>query len=66
MAELYADQSRAEDEMGARIEVIEKLRSQVKELEKEKRDAIRRYNEQVSRLGNLAQCSLIVTRSTFL
>ena len=47
MAELYADQRRAEDELGARIEVIEKLRSQVRELEKERRDLLRRYNEQV-------------------
>ena len=33
--------------MAARIEVAEKLRSQVRELEKEKRDIQRRYNEQV-------------------
>lgn len=36
-----------EEEMAARLEVIEKLREAVKELEKEKRDTIRRYNEQV-------------------
>lgn len=36
-----------EDEMAARIEVIEKLRTQVRDLEKEKRDIQRRYNEQV-------------------
>lgn len=47
LVELYADQRRAEDELGARIEVIEKLRSQVRELEKEKREIQRRYNEQV-------------------
>ena len=29
------------------MEVIEKLRIQVKDLEKEKRDTLRRYNEQV-------------------
>jgi predicted nuclease with TOPRIM domain len=46
--EFYADQSRIEEEMAARIEVAEKLRTQVRELEKEKRDALRRYNEQVS------------------
>jgi predicted nuclease with TOPRIM domain len=46
--EFYADQSRMEDEMAARIEVAEKLRTQVRELEKEKRDIQRRYNEQVS------------------
>lgn len=33
--------------MAARIEVIEKLRTQVRDLEKEKRDIQRRYNEQV-------------------
>jgi peptidoglycan hydrolase CwlO-like protein len=45
--ELYTDQSRMEDEMATRMEVTEKLRSQVRELEKEKRDIQRRYNEQV-------------------
>ena len=33
--------------MAARVEVVEKLRTQVRELEKEKRDLQRRYNEQV-------------------
>ncbi len=47
LAELYADQNRTEEEMAARIEVIEKLRTQVRDLEKEKRDIQRRYNEQV-------------------
>jgi len=36
-----------EEEMAARIEVAEKLRTQVRELEREKRDVQRRYNEQV-------------------
>lgn len=45
--DLYADQARMEEELVARIEVIDKLRSQVRELEKEKRDLQRRYNEQV-------------------
>ena len=36
-----------EEDLAARIEVIDKLRSQVRELEKEKRDTQRRYNEQV-------------------
>jgi hypothetical protein len=36
-----------EEEMATRIEVTEKLRAQVRELEKEKRDLHRRYNEQV-------------------
>ncbi|KAI0068386.1 hypothetical protein BV25DRAFT_1846401 [Artomyces pyxidatus] len=46
--ELYSEQNRAEEEMAARIEVAEKLRTQVRELEKEKRDLHRRYNEQTS------------------
>lgn len=41
-----------EEEMSARIEVTEKLRAQVRELEKEQRELNRRYNEQVS-----PQCS---------
>lgn len=48
LAELYADQGRMEEEMAARMEVTEKLRNQVRELEKEKRDLQKRYNEQVS------------------
>ena len=47
LADLYAEQNRMEEEMSARIEVAEKLRTQVRELEKEKRDLQRRYNEQV-------------------
>ena len=45
--ELYTEQSRSEAEMAQRIEVAEKLREQVRELEREKRDIQRRYNEQV-------------------
>jgi len=45
--EFYTEQARMEEEMSARIEVAEKLRAQVRELEKEKRDLHRRYNEQV-------------------
>lgn len=45
--EMYVDQARMEEEMAARIEVSEKLRAQVRELEREKRDLQRRYNEQV-------------------
>ncbi|KAI0778511.1 hypothetical protein BD413DRAFT_489951 [Trametes elegans] len=48
LAELYADQNRMEEEMAARMEVIEKLRTQTRELEKEKRDLHRRYNEQTA------------------
>jgi hypothetical protein len=51
--ELYADQSRMEDEMATRMEVAEKLRSQIRELEKEKRDVQRRYNEQVGVSGTV-------------
>jgi len=48
VAELDADQIRMEQEQEAKMDVIEKLRSQIRELEKDKRDATRRYNEQVS------------------
>ncbi|KAJ4483991.1 hypothetical protein C8R41DRAFT_910789 [Lentinula lateritia] len=46
--DLYAEQSRSEQELAQRIDISEKLRSQVRELEKEKRDLLRRYNEQTS------------------
>ncbi|KAI0271337.1 hypothetical protein BC834DRAFT_1025172 [Gloeopeniophorella convolvens] len=46
--EFYTEQARMEEEMSARIEVAEKLRAQVRELEKEKRDLHRRYNEQTA------------------
>lgn len=46
--EFYTEQGRMEEEMSARIEVTEKLRTQIRELEKERRDLHRRYNEQVS------------------
>lgn len=46
--ELYAEQSRSEVELSQRIDISDKLRAQVRELEKEKRDIQRRYNEQVS------------------
>ncbi|KAF7347741.1 hypothetical protein MVEN_01531500 [Mycena venus] len=45
--ELYTDQSRSELDLAQRIEISENLRAQVRELEKEKRDVQRRYNEQV-------------------
>ncbi|KIY45486.1 hypothetical protein FISHEDRAFT_49222 [Fistulina hepatica ATCC 64428] len=44
--ELYTEQSRTETEMAQRIELSDKLRAQIRELEKEKRDLQRRYNEQ--------------------
>ncbi|KAK0506064.1 hypothetical protein EDD18DRAFT_1315602 [Armillaria luteobubalina] len=46
--ELYAEQSRSEIELGQRIDISEKLRDQVRELEKERRDIQRRYNEQTA------------------
>ncbi|KAJ7293690.1 hypothetical protein C8J57DRAFT_1211138 [Mycena rebaudengoi] len=46
--ELYTDQSRSEQELAQRIEISENLRAQVRELEKEKRDVQRRYNEQIT------------------
>ncbi|TFK57161.1 hypothetical protein OE88DRAFT_1650772 [Heliocybe sulcata] len=48
LTELYADQARMEEEMAARMDIVDKLRNQVRELEKEKRDVQRRYNEQTS------------------
>jgi hypothetical protein len=47
VGELYAEQSRWEMELAQRIDISEKLREQVRDLEKEKRDIQRRYNEQV-------------------
>ncbi|KAJ8521422.1 hypothetical protein ONZ45_g1868 [Pleurotus djamor] len=46
--EFYAEQARSEAELANHMEVAEKLRSQVRELEKEKRDIQRRYNEQTT------------------
>lgn len=48
--EMYAEQSRWEMELSQRIEIAEKLRDQVREVEKEKRELQRRYNEQVNTL----------------
>ena len=36
-----------DEELSARVEVTEMLRAQIRELEKEKRDLHRRYNEEV-------------------
>lgn len=47
LAELYADQARMDEELGVRHELAEKLRTQLREFEKEKRDLTRRYKEQV-------------------
>jgi len=46
LAESYSDQARMDQELGVRHELAEKLRGQLRELEKEKRDLTRRYNEQ--------------------
>ncbi|KAF8642306.1 hypothetical protein AX16_009576 [Volvariella volvacea WC 439] len=46
--DLYAEQSRSEAELAQRIDIADKLRAQVRELEKEKRDLHRRYNEQTA------------------
>ncbi|RDB29348.1 hypothetical protein Hypma_015415 [Hypsizygus marmoreus] len=46
--ELYTEQARSEVELAQRIDIAEKLRAQVRELEKEKRDLQRRYNEQTT------------------
>ncbi|TFY61943.1 hypothetical protein EVJ58_g4188, partial [Rhodofomes roseus] len=48
LAEMYAEQNRMEEEMAARIDIAEKLRTQVRDLEKDKRDIQRRYNEQAT------------------
>lgn len=51
--ELYSDQARIEEETVARLELVDRLRSQVQELEREKRDTLRRYNEQARPSMNL-------------
>ena len=57
LSELYAEQPRWEMELAQRIDISEKLREQVRDLEKEKRDIQRRYNEQVSNsTGDLPPC----------
>lgn len=48
MAELYADQARMEEETVTKLDLVDMLRAQVLELEREKRDVVRRYDEQVS------------------
>ncbi|GAA6063970.1 hypothetical protein JCM10212_004780 [Sporobolomyces blumeae] len=40
------EQARLEEELAGRIEVVDKLRSSVRELERDKRDATKRYREQ--------------------
>ncbi|KAF5312503.1 hypothetical protein D9619_003255 [Psilocybe cf. subviscida] len=48
LRDLYAEQSRWETELSQRIDISDKLRDQLRELEKEKRDIQRRYNEQTA------------------
>jgi len=45
--ELYADQSRWEEELAKRLQLTDNLRAQLRELEKEKRELTKRYNDQV-------------------
>jgi len=56
--ELYNEQARSEAEMAQRIDIADKLRSQIREMEKEKRDTQRRYNEQVCVVGFSFRISL--------
>lgn len=62
LTELYAEQARMEEETAARIDLVDRLRAQVQELERENRDVIRRYNEQVCTtvfvIVNLPSCVL--------
>jgi hypothetical protein len=53
-----------EDEMVARHEVADKLRTQIRDLEKEKRDLQRRYNEQVCLFSSLYSYALISASKT--
>ncbi|GEM08376.1 hypothetical protein Rt10032_c05g2393 [Rhodotorula toruloides] len=46
MDEVLADQARMEEELAGRIEVLDKLRGTVRDLEREKREATKRYREQ--------------------
>ncbi|GAA5864394.1 hypothetical protein JCM1840_000479 [Sporobolomyces johnsonii] len=44
--ELLVEEGRMEEELAGRIEVLEKLRATVRELERDKREATKRYREQ--------------------
>jgi len=50
-------------DLAQRIDISEKLREQVRELEREKRDLQRRYNEQVR---NVSQDFIIIINRSFL
>lgn len=54
--ELLNEQARMEDELSGRIEVLDNLRANVRELEREKKEATKRYREQVS--GKIGSSSL--------
>jgi predicted nuclease with TOPRIM domain len=45
--ELYADQARWEEELAKRLQLTDNLRAQLREIEKEKRELTKRYNDQV-------------------
>ncbi|GAA5970673.1 hypothetical protein JCM3765_005263 [Sporobolomyces pararoseus] len=45
-SEIRRDQERMEEELAGRIEVLEKLRASVRELERDKRETLKRYREQ--------------------
>lgn len=48
LTEFYEEQARMEDELASRNVVTEKLRAEVRDLEREERDLRKRYNDQVS------------------
>lgn len=47
LTDFYTSQSRMEDEMAARLDLVDRLRAQIQDLERENRDVTKRYNEQV-------------------
>lgn len=57
LAEVYAEQARMEEEASSRLDLVEMLRSQVLELERDNRDVIRRYNEQVCVKIQIISCT---------
>ncbi|KZT30504.1 hypothetical protein NEOLEDRAFT_1054416 [Neolentinus lepideus HHB14362 ss-1] len=65
LTELYADQARMEEETAARMDIIDKLRNQVRDLEKEKRDLQRRYNEQVHQTDYVQTSTFEAERQAF-
>ncbi len=49
LSEYYTEQSRMDQELGVRMDLAEKLRAQLRDMEKEKRELTKRYQDQVSR-----------------